>query len=83
MYEFPSALLIQLIFERCTGTDKGRFMGLKEIYIRRVVEREHENLRKTMKNRNGINYYRFTQPDVMIPIQISTDIRMNRRHIRC
>lgn len=42
MYEFPSALLIQLIFERCTGTDKGRFMGLKEIYIRRVVEREHE-----------------------------------------
>ena len=44
MYEFPSALLIQLIFERCTGTDKGRFMGLKEIYIRRVVEREHEKI---------------------------------------
>lgn len=44
MYEFPSALLIQLIFERCTGTDKGRFMGLKEIYIRRVVERGHEKI---------------------------------------
>jgi len=44
LYEFPSALLIQLIFERCTGTDKGRFMGLKEIYIRRVVEREHEKI---------------------------------------
>ena len=44
MYEFPSALLIQLIFERCTGTDKGRFIGLKEIYIRRVVEREHEKI---------------------------------------
>jgi len=44
LYEFPSALLIQLIFERCTGTDKGRFIGLKEIYIRRVVEREHEKI---------------------------------------
>lgn len=28
-------------------------------------------------------YYRFTQPDVTIPIRISTGIRMNRRHIQC
>ena len=36
-----------------------------------------------MKNRNGINYCRYTQPDVMILIQINTDIPMNQRHIRC
>ena len=88
-------LMIQLPFKfyKTINIEKNiNIKYLKEPYrqIKKELKTTIKNIKKfnnviniVGKNRNGINYYRFTQTDVMIPIQISTDIRMNRRHIRC